>query len=101
MTVNTNEEFNSNFNDDWVSSLLIVIDETFLERQQDSERIKNLSTALKYKSEAKGKDRNEIDFLPNLFCVPIMKIVLCRSNRTKPATGFVKLNRLSRRIFIC
>ena len=72
MTVNTNEEFNSNFNDDWVSSLLIVIDETFLERQQDSERIKNLSTALKYKSEAKGKDRNEIDFFA--------KFVLCSNN---------------------
>ncbi len=72
MTVNTNEEFNSNFNDDWVSSLLIAIDETFLERKQDSERIKNLSTALKYKSEGKGKDRNEIDFFA--------KFVLCSNN---------------------
>ncbi len=72
MTLNTNEEFNSNFNDDWVSSLLIAIDETFLERKQDSERIKNLSTALKYKSEAKGKDRNEIDFFA--------KFVLCSNN---------------------
>lgn len=72
MTLNTNEEFNSNFNDDWVSSLLIAIDETFLERKQDSERIKNLSTALKYKSEAKGKDRNEIDFFA--------KFILCSNN---------------------
>lgn len=72
MSVNTNEEFNSNFNDDWVSSLLIAIDETFLERKQDSERIKNLSTALKYKSEGKGKDRNEIEFFA--------KFVLCSNN---------------------
>ena len=72
MTVNTNEEFNSNFNDDWVSSLLIAIDETFLERKQDSERIKNLSTALKYKSEGKGKDRNEVEFFA--------KFILCSNN---------------------
>jgi Family of unknown function (DUF5906) len=72
MTLNTNEEFSSNFNDDWVSSLIIAIDETFLERKQDSERIKNLSTALKYKSEAKGKDRNEIDFFA--------KFILCSNN---------------------
>jgi hypothetical protein len=72
MKVNTNEEFNSNFNDDWVSSLLIAIDETFLERKQDSERIKNLSTALKYKSERKGKDRNEVEFFA--------KFILCSNN---------------------
>ncbi|WP_439585196.1 primase-helicase family protein [Dyadobacter bucti] len=72
MTVNTNEEFSSNFNDDWVSALIIAIDETFLERKQDSERIKNLSTALKYKSEAKGKDRNEVEFFG--------KFVLCSNN---------------------
>lgn len=72
MTLNTNEEFNSNFNDDWVSSLLVAIDETFLERKQDSERIKNLSTALKYKSEGKGKDRNEVEFFA--------KFILCSNN---------------------
>jgi hypothetical protein len=72
MTVNTNEEFSSNFNDDWVSALIIAIDETFLERKQDSERIKNLSTALKYKSEGKGKDRNEVEFFG--------KFILCSNN---------------------
>lgn len=77
MTVNTNEEFGSNFNDDWVSALIIAIDETFLERKQDSERIKNLSTALKYKSEAKGKDRNEVEFFG--------KFILCSNNED----GFV------------
>lgn len=72
MTVNTNEEFSSNFNDDWVSALIIAIDEAFLERKQDSERIKNLSTALKYKSEGKGKDRNEVEFFG--------KFILCSNN---------------------
>jgi len=33
-----------------------------LDRREDSERIKNLSTALSYKAEAKGKDRQEVDF---------------------------------------
>ena len=89
MTVNTNEEFNSNFNDDWVSSLLIAIDETFLERKQDSERIKNLSTALKYKSEAKGKDRNEIDFFA--------KFILCSNNED----SFVYVEPNETRYWVC
>ena len=42
--------------------LLIVVDEVVLSRREDSERLKNLSTALSYKVEAKGKDRDEIAF---------------------------------------
>lgn len=72
MTLNTNEEFNSNFNESWISSLLIAIDETFIERKQDSERLKNLSTAIKYKSEGKGKERSEVEFFG--------KFILCSNN---------------------
>ena len=38
------------------------VDEVLLNRREDSERLKNLSTTLSYKVEAKGKDRDEIAF---------------------------------------
>lgn len=62
MTFNTNEDFHSQFNSDWANKLIIAVDEVLLDRKEDSERIKNLSTAMSFKSEAKGKDRNEVEF---------------------------------------
>ena len=62
VTFNTNEDFRSQFNSDWAGKLLIVVDEVLLNRREDSERLKNLSTTLSYKVEAKGKDRDEIAF---------------------------------------
>ena len=41
-------------------------------RSSDTKRLKNLSTALSYKVEAKGKDRDEIAFFA--------KFVLCSNN---------------------
>jgi len=72
MTFNTNDDFRSNFNSDWVSKLIIAIDEVLLDKKEDSERIKNLSTAATYKSEAKGKDRFEVEYFG--------KIILCSNN---------------------
>jgi hypothetical protein len=74
MTYNNNDNFRSNFNADWVTKLIIGIDEVLLDKKEDSERIKNLSTAKTYKSEAKGKDRQEVEFFG--------KIVLCSNNET-------------------
>ena len=62
VTFNTNEDFRSQFNSAWAGKLLIVVDEVLLNRREDSERLKNLSTTLSYKVEAKGKDRDEIAF---------------------------------------
>lgn len=62
VTFNTNEDFRSQFNSDWAGKLLIMVDEVLLNRREDSERLKNLSTTLSYKVEAKGKDRDEIGF---------------------------------------
>lgn len=62
MTFNTNEDFHSQFNSDWANKLIIAVDEVLLDRREDSERIKNLSTAMSFKAEAKGKDRCEIEF---------------------------------------
>ena len=72
VTFNTNEDFRSQFNSDWAGKLLIVVDEVLLNRREDSERLKNLSTTLSYKVEAKGKDRDEIAFFA--------KFVLCSNN---------------------
>ena len=76
VTFNTNEDFRSQFNSDWTGKLLIVVDEVLLNRREDSERLKNLSTTLSYKVEAKGKDRDEIGFFA--------KFVLCSNNEYLP-----------------
>lgn len=73
---NTNEDFRSQFNADWAGKLLIVVDEVLLCRREDSERLKNLSTAQTYKVEAKGKDRQEVNFFA--------KFVLCSNNELFP-----------------
>ena len=72
MTLNTNDDFRSQFNSDWANKLIIAVDEVLLDRKDDSERIKNLSTARKFKSEAKGKDKIEIEFFG--------KFILCSNN---------------------
>lgn len=76
VTFNTNEDFRSQFNSDWAGKLIIVVDEVLLNRREDSERLKNLSTTLSYKVEAKGKDRDEIAFFA--------KFVLCSKNERLP-----------------
>ncbi|MEO3492277.1 MULTISPECIES: primase-helicase family protein [Bacteroides] len=76
VTFNTNEDFRSQFNSDWAGKLLIMVDEVLLSRREDSERLKNLSTTLSYKVEAKGKDRDEIAFFA--------KFVLCSNNEYLP-----------------
>ena len=76
MTFNTNEDFRSQFNSDWATKLIVAVDEVLLDRREDSERIKNLSTARNYKAEAKGKDRNEVEFFA--------KFILCSNNESKP-----------------
>ncbi len=76
MTFNTNEDFRSQFNSDWATKLIVAVDEVLLDRREDSERIKNLSTARRYKAEAKGKDRNEVEFFA--------KFVLCSNNELNP-----------------
>jgi len=75
-TFNTNEDFRSQFNADWAHRLLVLVDELLLNKIEDTEKIKNLSTAGDYKIEAKGKDRREIEFLA--------KFVLCSNNEKNP-----------------
>ena len=80
MTINTNEDFRSNFNSDWAWKSIIAVDETFLDRKEDSEHIKTLSTAKVYKQESKGHDKFEIEFFG--------KFILCSNN----VSNFVKID---------
>jgi len=72
MTINKNEDFRSRFNSDWSSKLIVSVDEVLLDKKEDSERIKNLSTAVSYKTEAKGVDKVENFFFG--------KFILCSNN---------------------
>lgn len=80
MTINTNENFRSRFNSDWAGKLLIAVDEVLLDKKEDTERIKNLSTAKHYKVESKGKDREDCEFFG--------KFILCSNNED----NFIKID---------
>jgi hypothetical protein len=72
MTINTNEDFRSQFNSHWGTKLIIGVDEVLLDRIEDSERIKSLSTSRTVKIESKGVDKNETEFFG--------KFILCSNN---------------------
>ena len=80
MTLNKNEDFRSQFNSDWASKLIIAIDEVLLDKIEDSERLKHLSTSQHFKLEGKGKDKVEIPFYG--------KFILCSNNED----NFVKID---------
>ncbi|OYD44271.1 hypothetical protein CHU00_17675 [Sphingobacterium cellulitidis] len=88
MTYNNNEDFRSNFNLSWVNKLIIAVDEVLLDRREDSEKLKNLSTAKAYKVEAKGVDRAEVEFFG--------KFILCSNNED----DFVSIDPLETRYWI-
>ncbi|MCW1149114.1 primase-helicase family protein [Flavobacterium lacisediminis] len=72
MTYIKGDAFNSQFNSDWASMVIVAIDEVFFDRKEITERLKYLSTTDKDKIEAKGKDRQEIEFFA--------KFILCSNN---------------------
>lgn len=57
-----NNELKSEFNASWSTKLLVICDETKIDKQEVVERVKALSTAEKIFMNAKGKDHVEIDF---------------------------------------
>ena len=72
----TNDTMRSKFNAERASRLIIACDEAFLNKKEDSERLKALSTAQKTFIEFKGKDRYEID--------NFAKIIMCSNNVNDP-----------------
>jgi hypothetical protein len=88
MTLNKNEDFRSRFNSDWADKLIVAVDEVLLDKKEDSERIKNLSTSNYYKSEGKGVDKVEIEFFG--------KFILCSNNED----NFIKVDNLEIRYWV-
>lgn len=72
MTYIKGDSFSSQFNSDWASMLIVAIDEVFFDKKEITERLKYLSTTDKDKKEAKGKDKEEIEFFG--------KFILCSNN---------------------
>ncbi len=61
-TIVGNDELSSGFNTTYANKLVIISEETFLEKKQIIEKIKALATGDKILMNAKGKDHIEIDF---------------------------------------
>lgn len=57
------------FNSDWMGKILVGVEEASIQDDRLIEILKNISTADKYNSESKGKDRVEVDLF--------LKVVLC------------------------
>ena len=57
-----NDELSASFNTTYANKLIIISEETFLDKKQIIEKIKALSTADKILMNAKGKDHIELDF---------------------------------------
>jgi len=72
MTYIKGDSFSSQFNSDWTSMLIVAIDEVFFDKKEITERLNYLSTTDKDKKEAKGKDREEVEFFG--------KFILCSNN---------------------
>ncbi|WP_417442994.1 primase-helicase family protein [Joostella sp.] len=72
MTYIKGDSFSSQFNADWVSKVIVAVDEVFFDKKEITERLKYLSTTDKDKMEAKGKDREEVEFFG--------KFILCSNN---------------------
>ena len=76
VTFNTNDEFRAKFNGDWAGMLVIMVDEVLLNKRDDTERLKCLSTAQSIKIEEKGKDKLPVPFFA--------KYILCYNNENLP-----------------
>ena len=72
----TNDSLRSNFNSWWVTKLIAYCEETLLNRREDSEKIKNLTTAETVPSEAKGKDSVPVQVF--------IKFILCSNDEDRP-----------------
>ncbi|MDH6355538.1 hypothetical protein M2132_001883 [Dysgonomonas sp. PH5-45] len=69
-----NQNIGSRFNSDWMGKLIVGVEEAAIQDDSLIEILKNISTADKYNSEAKGKDRVEVDMF--------LKIILCSNRET-------------------
>lgn len=68
----TNQDLEGSFNDNYATKLVIYVDETFIDKKQIKERIKNLSTAGTITVNTKNIAKQEVDFFG--------KFILCSNN---------------------
>lgn len=78
----------SQFSSQWSQSLILGVDEAFLQKEEITEKIKYLSTSDKSNLESKGKDSFEVDFFG--------KFVMC-SNKVD---SFIKIESLETRFWV-
>lgn len=76
-----NEDMQQDFNAHWVSKLVIICDETKLDKHEVIQKIKRLSTADKIVMNAKGKDQQSLNFFA--------KFILMSND----ADDFIKIDR--------
>ena len=88
MTFLTNNDFSSQFNQDYTDKTVIAVDEVLFKTDELTERIKYLSTTNTHKTEAKGKDKKENPFFG--------KFILCSNNET----NFIKIDALEIRFWV-
>lgn len=62
VTIASSDDFNDSFNSSYASKLVVGIDEGFIDKKTVLERLKSLSTSPKINMNAKGRDKQEIDF---------------------------------------
>ncbi len=83
-----NDELHDRFNDDYVSSLVIAIDEGFIEKKTVIEKLKSWSTANTAKLAIKGKSRQNISFFA--------KFIITSND----ANDFIKIDSDETRFFV-
>lgn len=74
-----NDDLKDNFNSSYITKLLIMIDEGFIDKIEVYEKLKSLATTPRAKLNSKGKDKTEVDFFGKFIftsnnetnCIPI------------------------------
>lgn len=74
-----NDDLKDNFNSSYITRLLIMIDEGFIDKIEVYEKLKSLATTPRAKLSSKGKDKTEVDFFGKFIftsnnetnCIPI------------------------------
>ncbi len=71
----SNSDLANDFNSFWATKLIACCEETLIDKQEPTEKIKQLSTADKITVNAKGRDQVEVDCF--------LKFILCSNNEEK------------------
>lgn len=89
-TILGNSEFKMDFNTHYISKLLIMIDESFIEldKKHEKERVKKLATSTQQFYQPKGVDATEIEYFG--------KLIMCSNNER----NFIPLEKTDIRFYV-